>query len=328
MRQFPFSRSRRNRKAQWSRNMVAEHCISPSDLVLPIFIKEGHNEMEPISSMSGAFRVSIDNLVKTAKEARSLNIPAIAVFPCITKELKDEKGSESLNKDNLVCRAIKELKDKVPELGVIADIALDPYTTHGHDGVLDKKGNILNDETVEILCEQALTLSKAGCDIVAPSDMMDGRIGAIREVLEDEGFSDTQILAYSAKYASSFYGPFRDAVGSRSLLGSKDKKTYQMDFSNSNEALTEVELDISEGADIVMIKPGLPYLDIIRRIKDNFNIPVFAYQVSGEYAMIKTAAAAGLIDEEKAFLETLVCFKRAGASGVFTYAAIEVAKGL
>lgn len=328
MRAFPYTRLRRNRKEQWARDMVAENHISPANLVLPLFIKEGKGESEPISSMPGVNRLSIDNLIKTAKEAKSLGIPAIALFPYIEQNLKDEKGSEALNKDNLICRSIQELKNKVPELGIIADIALDPYTIHGHDGIIDGSGYIANDESVDSLCEQALVLAKSGCDIVAPSDMMDGRIGAIRETLEEEGLINTQILAYSAKYASCFYGPFRGAVGSQNLLGGKDKKTYQMDTANSNEALREVELDISEGTDMVMIKPGLPYLDIIRRIKDNYNIPIFAYQVSGEYSMIKAAAAAGFIDEQKAFLETMLCFKRAGANGIFTYAAIEIAREL
>ncbi|WP_204367882.1 porphobilinogen synthase [Candidatus Jidaibacter acanthamoebae] len=328
MKAFPYTRLRRNRKEQWSRDMVAENHIFPSNLILPVFVKEGKEESEPIASMPGVNRLSIDNLVKAAKEARSLGILAIALFPYIEPALKDDKGSEALNKDNLLCRAIKELKDKVPELGVITDVALDPYTSHGHDGIINARGDIINDESIEVLCEQALILAQSGCDIVAPSDMMDGRIGAIRETLEEEGLTDTQILAYAAKYASCFYGPFRGAVGSQSLLGGKDKKTYQMDFANSDEALREVELDISEGADMVMIKPGLPYLDIIRRVKDNYNIPIFAYQVSGEYSMIKAASAAGFIDEQKAFLETMLCFKRAGANGIFTYAAIAIARWL
>jgi porphobilinogen synthase len=326
MRQFPFTRLRRNRKTDWSRRLVAEHQISPSDLIQPIFIIDGKNQIEDIPSMPGVKRLSIDNMIKLAKEAKSLGIPAIALFPKLDNSLKDEKGSEALNENNLICRAIKELKDKVPDIGVIADIALDPYTSHGHDGVLDEKGNILNDETLDILIEQSLIIAHAGCDVLAPSDMMDGRIKEIRAILESEGLINTQILAYAAKYASSFYGPFRDAVGSKSLLGASDKKTYQMDIANSDEALVEVELDIEEGADMVMVKPGLPYLDIIRRIKDNYNIPIFAYQVSGEYSLIKLGAQAGIIDEQKAFLETMLCFKRAGCNGIFTYAAMDIVK--
>lgn len=324
--QYPFTRLRRNRKEHWARQMVAENTILPSDLILPIFIKEGSSEREKIQSMPGVERISIDLLIEKAREAYSLGIPAIALFPCIDAALKDEVGTEAINQNNLVSKAIKALKDHIPEIGVIADVALDPYTTHGHDGIIDEKGKILNDKTIMQLCEQALVLAQAGCDIVAPSDMMDGRIGAIREILEEERYCDTQILAYSAKYASSFYGPFRDAVRSSKTLGQKDKKTYQMDISNSDEALREVEMDIMEGADMVMIKPGLPYLDVIRRVKDNYNIPIFAYQVSGEYSMIKASAAAGIIDENQAFMETAICFKRAGVNGIFTYAALDIVK--
>nr|WP_299597057.1 porphobilinogen synthase [Sphingomonas bacterium] len=315
---FPAIRLRRTRVAPWSRAMVAEHRLTPADLIWPLFVTSGSDVEEPIGSLPGVSRWSVDRLAAQARAARDLGIPCLALFPNTPRELRSEDGREALNPDNLMCRAIRAVKDAVPEIGVLTDVALDPYTTHGHDGLIDKGGNVLNDATSRLLVEQALVQAGAGSDIVAPSDMMDGRVGAIRAVLEQGGHHDVQIMAYAAKYASAFYGPFRDAVGSRGLLKG-DKRGYQMDPANAEEALREVALDLAEGADTVMVKPGLPYLDIVRRVKERFEVPVFAYQVSGEYAMIEAAAAAGAGDREALVLETLLAFKRAGASGVLTY---------
>lgn len=322
---YPSTRLRRNRRDEWSRQLVQENALSVSDLILPIFVIDGENKEEPVKSMPGVSRLSVDLVKKRVAEAKELGIPAIALFPVIPENLKSTNAWEALNPTNLICRAIKAIKAEIKDIGIIADVALDPYTPHGHDGVL-KDGQVVNDETVTILAQYAAILAKAGADIVAPSDMMDGRVAAIRVALDKDNFQHVRILSYAAKYASSFYSPFREAVGSAASLGSADKKSYQMDIANSDEALREVALDIQEGADMVMIKPGLPYLDIISRIRAEFYIPVFAYQVSGEYAMLKAAADAGVLDYEKALLETLLAFKRAGASGIFTYAAIEAAK--
>jgi porphobilinogen synthase len=305
--------------------MHAENTLSAADLIWPIFVTEGHGVSEPVRTMPGVNRLSVDQLGKAAMEAVALGIPCIALFPYTQPDRRTEDGAEALNPDNLVCRAIKALKDAAPGLGVLTDVALDPYTSHGHDGLLHNDGRILNDATVEVLVGQALNQARAGCDIIAPSDMMDGRIAAIRNGLEGAGFDLVQIMAYSAKYASAFYGPFRDAVGSSGYLKG-DKKTYQMDSANSREAIREVELDIAEGADSVMIKPGMPYLDIIRMVRDRFDVPVFAYQVSGEYALIEAAVAAGVLDRDRAVLETLLGFKRAGCSGILTYFAPLAAK--
>jgi porphobilinogen synthase len=319
-------RMRRNRKAEWTRKLVRENVLTTGDLIWPIFVIEGTNKREPISSMPLVERLSVDEAVRAAGEAVELGIPAIALFPHTDAALRDPRGSEALNPQNLVCRACAAIKKEIPDLGLITDIALDPYTSHGHDGVM-RGEDILNDETVEILVAQALNQARAGSDIIAPSDMMDGRVGAIRAGLDAEGFEMVQIMAYAAKYASAFYGPFRDAIGtSATLIG--DKRTYQMDPANSDEALREVAADIEEGADMVMVKPGLPYLDIIRRVKDNFSIPTFAYQVSGEYAMIMAAALNGWIDGDRAMMESLIAFKRAGADGVLTYFAPRVARKL
>lgn len=322
---FPQTRPRRNRQNEWSRRLVAETSVLVDDLILPVFIKEGKNIVEEVPSMPGVSRFSIDTLIDHIKQSSDLGIPAIAIFPAIDNELKSEDGRESYNSDNLVCRAIKEVKDAVPDIGIICDVALDPYTSHGHDGLL-KDGIILNDETLEILCSQAIAQAKAGCDIIAPSDMMDGRVGAIRKALDDEGFSSVRIMSYAAKYASSFYGPFRDAIGSASNLLKGSKKSYQMDPKNSDEAALEVALDIKEGADMVIVKPGMPYLDIISKIKEHFRVPVFAYQVSGEYAMMKAASENNWLDFDQVMYESLISFKRAGASGVLTYSAIDIAK--
>ncbi len=317
---------RRNRRDDWSRRLVAENALSTDDLIWPVFVHEGEGRIE-VPSMPGQARLSIDSLVAAAKEARDLGIPAIAVFPVIPAERKSPEGEEAYRADNVVCRAIAAVKDSVPGLGVMCDAALDPFTSHGHDGLL-RDGYIVNDETVEVLCRQSVVQAAAGCDIVAPSDMMDGRIGAIRKALDDNGHENVRIMAYAAKYASAFYGPFREAVGSAPNLGEADKRTYQMDPANGDEALREVALDIQEGADMVMVKPGMPYLDIVRRVKDSFGVPTYAYQVSGEYAMLKAAAANGWLDGERAMLEALLGFKRAGANGVLTYAAVDVAKSL
>ena len=324
---FPNIRLRRTRMNAWSRELVAETHLKPSDLILPIFIHEGKNLKTPIESLPDVFRISIDILVEQAREAFSLGIRAIALFPVIEPALKSPLGDEALFEKNLVCRAIHAVKNAVPEMGIIADVALDPYTTHGQDGIVED-GQVLNDATVEQLCKQALVLAKAGADIVAPSDMMDGRIGEIRKTLEKHNFPNVMILAYSAKYASNLYAPFRDAVGSAAQLGTADKRTYQMDFRNSDEAMREIALDIAEGADMVMVKPALAYLDIVQRIAEKFQIPVFAYQVSGEYAMVKAASQNGWIDGDKVMLEHLTACKRAGAKAIFTYAAMEVARKL
>jgi porphobilinogen synthase len=319
-------RPRRNRKAEWARRLVRQHELSTHDLIWPLFLVDGPNTRVPIDSMPGVERLSVDEAVREAERAAALAIPCLALFPYTDPKRRDEDGSEALNPDNLVCRAIKAIKQAVPEVGVLCDVALDPYTSHGHDGLL-RDGVILNDETVEILVQQALVEAEAGCDIIAPSDMMDGRVGAIRAGLDHAGFADVSIMAYAAKYASAFYGPFRDAVGSTAtLIG--DKRTYQMDPANSDEALREVELDITEGADMVMVKPGMPYLDILRRVTDAFGVPTFAYQVSGEYSMITAAAQNGWLDGEKAMMESLIAFKRAGACGVLTYFAPHVAEAL
>jgi porphobilinogen synthase len=315
---FPAARLRRTRASGWSRALVAETLLTPADLIWPLFIAEGEGVEEPISSLPGVSRWSVDRLVERAREARDLGIPCVALFPNTPRELRTEDAREALNPDNLICRAIGAIKAAVPEVGILTDVALDPYTAHGHDGIVDGEGYVLNDVTSGILVEQALVQAQAGADIVAPSDMMDGRVGAIRQALERAGYPNVQIMAYAAKYASAFYGPFRDAVGSRGLLKG-DKKSYQMDYANAEEALREVAMDLAEGADTVMVKPGLPYLDIVRRVKERFEVPVFAYQVSGEYAMIEAAAAAGAGDRDALVLETLTAFKRAGCSGVLTY---------
>jgi len=313
------------RKHEFNRSLIRENSLSTDDLIYPLFIVEGNNKRETIESMPGIERLSIDQLMIEAKEIVDLKIPAIALFPVIADEKKSLEAEESYNSDGLVQKAVRELKKNFSELAVITDVALDPFTSHGQDGLIDNDGYVINDETVDVLVKQAISHAKAGADIVAPSDMMDGRIGAIREALEEEGFIHTNILAYSAKYASSFYGPFREAVGSSGNLGSADKKTYQMDPANSNEALREVELDIAEGADMVMIKPGLPYLDVLSNIKQTFGMPTFAYHVSGEYSMLKAASQNNWIDEKSCVLEALLCFKRAGADAILTYYAKEVA---
>ena len=322
---YPALRLRRTRASAWSRAMVAENRLSPADLIWPLFVTGGQGNREPIASMPGVERLSVDLLAAAAREAAALGIPCLALFPNTPASARSDDGREALNPDNLMCRAIAAIKAAVPEIGVLTDVALDPYTSHGHDGVLDAQARILNDESVEILVGQSLNQARAGADIIAPSDMMDGRVGAIRAALEGESFTNVQIMSYAAKYASAFYGPFRDAVGSGGYLKG-DKKTYQMDYANSDEALREVALDLAEGADSVMVKPGLPYLDIVRRVKDSFNVPVFAYQVSGEYAMIEAAVAANVLDRDKAMIETLTAFKRAGCSGVLTYFARDAAR--
>lgn len=320
------TRMRRNRKSEWARRLVRENVLTTDDLIWPLFVVGGNNTRTPIASMPGVDRLTVDQCVRDAERAMKLDIPCLALFPYTEPSLRDETGSEALNADNLVCQAVRAIKKEFPDLGILCDVALDPFTSHGHDGLL-QDGRILNDETVAILVRQALVQAEAGCDIIAPSDMMDGRVAAIREALDDAGFLDVQIMAYAAKYASAFYGPFRDAIGSAKTL-TGDKRTYQMDSANSDEALREVELDIAEGADMVMVKPGLPYLDIVRRVKDTFAMPTFAYQVSGEYAMIAGAANNGWIDGERAMMESLVAFKRAGADGVLTYFAPAAAEKL
>ena len=317
-------RMRRNRRAEWARRMVRERVLTPDDLIWPLFINDGTDT--PVPSMPGVQRLSIDGVVREAERAAKLTIPCIALFPYTNPGLRDDTGSEALNPDNLICRAIRAIKKEVPEVGILCDVALDPFTSHGHDGLL-RDGIILNDETVALLVKQAVVQAEAGCDIIAPSDMMDGRIGAIRKALDAANFTDVSIMSYAAKYASAFYGPFRDAVGSSKTL-TGDKRTYQMDPANTDEALREVALDIQEGADMIMVKPGLPYLDIVRRVKDTFSMPTFAYQVSGEYAMIMAAAQNGWVDGERAMMESLVAFKRAGCDGVLTYFAPRVAKKL
>ncbi|RST30366.1 porphobilinogen synthase [Sphingomonas ginkgonis] len=325
MSSYPALRMRRARSAPWMRAMLAEHRLHPSDFILPMFICDGQGCEEPIAALPGVSRWSVDRIGAKAKEAAALGIPCIALFPNTPPGLRTEDAREALNPDNLICRATKAVKDVCPEIGILTDVALDPYTAHGHDGITDGSGYVLNDETSKILTDQALTQARAGADIVAPSDMMDGRVAAIRGALEREGFVNTAIMAYAAKYASAFYGPFRDAVGSRGLLKG-DKKTYQMDPANSDEAIREVALDLAEGADMVMVKPGLPYLDIVRRVAEEFRVPTFVYQVSGEYAMLEHAAAAGAGERDALILEMLLAFKRAGASGILTYHAMDAAR--
>jgi porphobilinogen synthase len=322
------NRPRRMRKDEFSRRLMREHHLRTDDLIYPVFVMEGHQKEEAIPSMPGIKRQSADLIIDTAKECFKLGIPAIALFPVIDANLKTEDAKEAYNSEGLIQRVVALLKQHAPQLGIITDVALDPYTSHGQDGLIDASGYVLNDETVEVLIKQALSHAKAGADIVAPSDMMDGRIGKIREALEKEGFVHTKILAYSAKYASSFYGPFRDAVGSSQNLGKADKNSYQMDPANTDEALTEVELDINEGADMVMVKPGLPYLDIIYRVKTAFGVPTYAYQVSGEYAMLKAVSQNGWLEEKAVVMESLLAFKRAGADGILSYYAMEVARWL
>src|ERR1700729_3137878 len=319
-------RPRRNRKAEWARRMVRENVLTTDDLIWPLFVVDGHNKRAAVASMPGVDRLSVDQAVRDAERAVKLNIPCIALFPYTEPSLRDEHGSEALNSDNLVCKSVRAIKKEFPGLGVLCDVALDPFTSHGHDGLI-ADGKILNDETVAVLVRQALVQAEAGCDIIAPSDMMDGRVGAVREGLDRAGFLDVQIMSYAAKYASAFYGPFRDAVGSAKTL-SGDKRTYQMDYCNSNEALREVELDITEGADMVMVKPGLPYLDILRRVKDTFGMPTFVYQVSGEYAMLMAAIGNGWLDGERTMMESLTAFKRDGADGILTHFAPQAAERL
>jgi porphobilinogen synthase len=320
------TRMRRNRKAEWARRMVRENVITADDLIWPMFVVAGQNKRIAVDSMPGVERLTVDQIAREAVRARELDIPCIALFPYTDPKLRDDGGSEAFNPENLVCQAIRAIKAEVPDIGILCDVALDPYTSHGHDGLL-RGEEIINDETVEALVRQALVEAEAGCDIIAPSDMMDGRIGAIRSGLDAAGYTHVQIMAYAAKYASAFYGPFRDAVGSsKTLVG--DKRTYQMDPANSDEALREVELDIAEGADMVMVKPGLPYLDIVRRVKDEFQMPTFAYQVSGEYAMLMAAIQNGWLDRDRVIMENLLAFKRAGADGVLTYFAPVVAERL
>ena len=324
---FPETRLRRNRQTDWVRRLVRESSLSVDDLIWPVFIQEGTDTQTPIPSMPGVDRLTIDRLIDAVAEAKSLRIPAVALFPATPQELKTDDGREAFNENNLICRAVRAVKESSQQIGVICDVALDPYTTHGQDGIV-RDGQILNDETVEALCEQALVQARAGCDVIAPSDMMDGRIGAIRTALDAEGLQNVSLLAYSAKYASAFYGPFRDAVGSSQNLGAADKSTYQMDSAATDEAIHEVALDLAEGADMVMVKPGLPYLDVIYRVRERFGVPTFAYQVSGEYAMLRGAADRGWLDWKKTLLESLQCFKRAGASGILTYGAVDAARFL
>jgi porphobilinogen synthase len=319
-------RPRRNRKAEWARRLVRDNVLTTDDLIWPLFVVDGSNTRTPVTSMPGVDRLTVDQAVRDAERAMKLEIPCIALFPFTEPSLRDETGSEALNSNNLVCQSVRAIKKEFPDLGVLCDVALDPFTSHGHDGLIED-GKILNDETVAVLVRQALVQAEAGCDVIAPSDMMDGRVGAIREALDDAGFLDVQIMAYAAKYASAFYGPFRDAIGSAKTL-TGDKRTYQMDSANSDEALREVELDIAEGADMVMVKPGMPYLDVVRRVKDAFSMPTFVYQVSGEYAMIAAAANNGWIDGDRAMMESLLGFKRAGADGVLTYFAPKAAEKL
>ena len=324
---FPYTRMRRNRSEEFSRRLNSETQLSVNDLILPLFVIEGDNQSQAVESMPGVNRLSIDLLVKHAQQVFELGIPAVALFPVVGDKQKSLLAEEAYNPEGLAQRAVMAIKAAVPDLGVITDVALDPFTTHGQDGIIDEETNyVLNDVSVEVMVKQAVSHAKAGADIVAPSDMMDGRIGAIREALEDKGFPNTQIMAYSAKYASSFYGPFRDAVGSASNLGGGNKKTYQMNPANSDEAIHECALDLDEGADMIMVKPGMPYLDVVRRVKDQLKAPTFAYQVSGEYAMIRAAAEKGWLDSDQAVMESLLAFKRAGADGILTYFAVQAAK--
>ena len=323
---YPQTRLRRNRRDPWSRKLVAESVLTAGDLIWPVFVHD-EGRKKPVPSMPGVFRLPIAALVDAAGEAAELGIPTVAVFPAVPAHLKDPDGGEALNPGNLVCLAVAALKKAVPDLGVLCDVALDPFTSHGHDGVI-RNGYVANDETVEVLCRQAVVQAEAGCDIIAPSDMMDGRVGAVREALDRAGFQHVRIMSYAAKYASAFYGPFRDAIGSKTALGAADKRTYQMDPANGDEALREVALDLQEGADMVMVKPGMPYLDVVRRVKEAFRVPTYAYQVSGEYAMLHAAAQNGWLDGERAMMESLIGFKRAGADGVLTYAAVDAARRL
>lgn len=327
-RYFPETRMRRMRTDDFSRRLMRENRLTPDDLIYPAFVIEGQNEREIVNSMPGVERLSIDLMVKQAKELVALGIPAIALFPVTPLSAKSELGEEAFNPDGLAQRAVRAIKDACPELGVITDVALDPFTTHGQDGIIDEKGYVLNDRTIETLVAQAVSHAEAGADIVAPSDMMDGRIGYIRAMLEEQGYVNTKIMSYAAKYASAYYGPFRDAVGSAGNLGKGNKFNYQMDPANSDEALHEVALDLAEGADMVMVKPGMPYLDIVRRVKDELKVPVFAYQVSGEYAMHMAAFQNGWLDEQSVMLESLLAFKRAGADGILTYFAVKAARAL
>ena len=325
---FPTTRMRRMRRDDWSRRMMREHTLSADDLIWPVFVLEGTNQRQAVPSMPGVERLSIDLLVKAVAEAVELGVPAVALFPVVDASLKTDGAEEAYNPDNLMCRATRALADAFPNLGIVCDVALDPYTSHGQDGLM-VDDYVVNDQTLDVLCKQALVQAQAGCNVIAPSDMMDGRIGRIRQTLDAHGFeTDVRILAYSAKYASAFYGPFRDAVGSKGNLGKGGKHTYQMDPANSNEALREVALDLEEGADMVMVKPGMPYLDIIQRVKAEFGVPTFAYQVSGEYAMLKGAAERGWLDGDRVMLESLMAFKRAGCDGILTYAAVDVARML
>jgi porphobilinogen synthase len=323
---FPGHRPRRMRRNDWSRRLMQENSLSTNDLIYPVFLLEGKGKSEAVASMPGVNRISLDLMFNIAQECVDLGIPVLALFPVIDTALKTSDGREAFNPNGLIPNAVRELKNRFPNLGIMTDVALDPYTSHGQDGVLDEQSRILNDETTAILVQQAIAQAEAGVDIVAPSDMMDGRIGKIREALEQKKLIHTRIMAYSAKYASAFYGPFRDAVGSAKNLGKADKKTYQMDYANGDEALREVALDISEGADMVMIKPGMPYLDIVRRVREEFDYPTYAYQVSGEYAMLKAAAQNGWLDHDAVMMESLLAFKRAGANGVLTYFALEAAR--
>jgi porphobilinogen synthase len=325
---FPRTRLRRNRRDAWSRRLVAEARLGAADLIWPVFVLDGRNRREQVPSMPGVERLSIDRLLPLLEEAATLGVPAVALFPVTPPELKTADGAEATNPGNLMCRAVEAVKASVPELGVVCDVALDPYTTHGQDGLIDDEGYVLNDETLAVLVQQALVQGEAGCDVIAPSDMMDGRIGVIRKALDEAGLQHTRIMSYAAKYASGFYGPFRDALGSSDALGKRGKETYQLDPANSDEALREVAMDLAEGADMVMVKPGMPYLDVVRRVKDAFAVPTFAYQVSGEYAMIKAAAQNGWLDDERVMMEALVGFKRAGCDGILTYAALDVARRL
>ena len=328
MSRYPDTRMRRNRRHEWSRRLVRETQLSPADLIWPIFIRDGENEREPVPSMPGVERLTIDLTVEAIGNAKQLGIPAVALFPATDPALKTPDAEEALNTENLMCRAVRAVKQVHGDgIGVICDVALDPYSSHGQDGLV-RDGYVVNDETIEVLIQQSIVQAQAGCDVIAPSDMMDGRIGAIRRGLDEAGYENVQLMSYAAKYASAFYGPFRDAVGSSGNLGSGDKKTYQMDPANTDEALREVALDLEEGADMVMVKPGMPYLDIVRRVKEAFAAPTFAYQVSGEYAMIQAAAANGWLDGERTMLESLMAFKRAGADGILTYFAVEAAKQL
>ena len=321
--QYPRTRMRRNRRDEWNRRLVSENALSVNDLIWPLFVHD-HDQAMAVEAMPGVFRLGIKGAVDAAKQADDLSIPMIAVFPAVEPSLKDGEGSEASNPNNIVCRTVRAIADAVPNIGIMCDAALDPYTSHGHDGLI-RNDYVVNDETVAVLCQQSLIQAQAGCNIISPSDMMDGRIGAIRDCLDENGFDDVRIMAYSAKYASAFYGPFREAVGSGTYLGKADKKTYQMDPGNSDEALREIALDIAEGADMVMVKPGMPYLDIVRRVKDEFGVPTFAYQVSGEYSMLVGAAERGWLDGERVMMESLLGFKRAGANGVLTYFAPKAA---